>query len=151
MPVVFIATGQARDAEMAARIARHRAERPEGWTVVEAPLELGSALASADPAAFVIIDCLTLWVANLRERHGEQAVVELARSVAIAAAARPGKTIAVSNEVGSGIVPFDPDVRAWRDLMGTVNAAWAVVADRAALVVAGRVLPLDRAEDVFHG
>ncbi|MGH9157675.1 MAG: bifunctional adenosylcobinamide kinase/adenosylcobinamide-phosphate guanylyltransferase [Acidimicrobiales bacterium] len=150
-PVVVIATAEARDQEMAARIARHRAQRPSGWITVEAPMELGAALDGADPASFVIVDCLTLWVTNLGEHLDDAEVIERAGAAAAVAAARPGPTVVVSNEVGSGIVPFDPAVRAWRDLLGSVNTTWATVADRVALVVAGRVLPLSRAEDMLHG
>src|SRR5581483_3309661 len=94
-PVVFIATGEAGDEEMAARIARHRAERPADWTTVEEPRELEAALASAPPDACVVIDCLSLWVANVFESGTD--VERRADAVAAAAAARPGRTIAVSN------------------------------------------------------
>lgn len=149
-PVVFIATAQPGDDEMAERIARHRAERPPQWFTIEAPLDLEGAIRAADPQAFVIVDCLTLWVTNLNELPPEE-VLERASVAAMAAAPRPGRTVAVSNEVGSGIVPFDPVVRAWRDLLGSVNAIWSAAADRAALVVAGRALPLARAEELLDG
>jgi len=150
-PVVVVVTGEARDDEMAARIARHQAERPPGWATVRAPIDLAAAISAARRDAFVIVDCLTLWVANLAARHGDDEVLTLARRTADLAAARPAPTVAVSNEVGSGIVPFDPAVRAWRDLLGSVNAIWATAADRAALVVAGRVVRLERAEEVLGG
>src|SRR5581483_4360528 len=92
-PVVFVATGEARDEEMAVRIERHRAERPRAWTTVEEPLRLREAIEAAPPEACVVVDCLTLWVANLLER-GE----EPGDDVAAVAAARGGRTIAVSNE-----------------------------------------------------
>jgi adenosylcobinamide kinase / adenosylcobinamide-phosphate guanylyltransferase len=139
--VVFVATGEAGDEEMAARIERHRAERPATWTTVEAPVDLEGALRSVDPHAFVIVDCLTLWVTNLGEKPDGE-VLEAARAAVTVAAGRPGATVAVSNEVGSGVVPLGADVRRWRDLLGSVNACWVAAADRAALVVAGRVLPL---------
>lgn len=150
-PVVVIATAEARDDEMAARIARHRAERPTAWETIEAPLDLTGAFAAAGPDAFVVIDCLTLWVANLAERHDDGEVLARARTAVAAAAGRPAPTVAVSNEVGSGIVPVDPAVRAWRDLLGGVNAMWAAAAERVALVVAGRALLLPRAEDLLDG
>jgi adenosyl cobinamide kinase/adenosyl cobinamide phosphate guanylyltransferase len=149
-PVVLVVTAEAGDAEMEERIARHRAERPAGWATVEAPVDLAAALAAADPDATVILDCLTLWLSNLRERS-EPEILDAARRAAGVAAARPGLTIVVTNEVGSGIVPFDPEVRRWRDLLGTVNAIWVEAADRAALVVAGRALPLLPAEAVLGG
>jgi len=136
-PVVFVATGEARDEEMAVRIERHRAERPRAWTTVEEPLRLREAIEAAPPEACVVVDCLTLWVANLLER-GE----EPGDDVAAVAAARGGRTIAVSNEVGLGVVPATPVGRAYRDVLGRVNAAWADAADEAWLVVAGKRLRL---------
>jgi adenosyl cobinamide kinase/adenosyl cobinamide phosphate guanylyltransferase len=142
-PVTVVATGQAGDAEMAERIARHRAARPAGWETVEEPLELAAALDAADGDAFVVVDCLTLWVSNLLERGLDDARVEArARAAAAAAATRPAPTVAVSNEVGAGIVPADPLSRRYRDLLGQVNAAWAAAADQALLLVAGRAVPL---------
>ena len=139
-PVVFVATGEARDAEMAERIARHRAERPAGWETVEEPLALAAALAAAPGDSCVVVDCLSLWVANLLER-GEEAE-EAAAGAAAVAAARPGATIAVSNEVGLGIVPATPLGRRYRDVLGRVNAIWADAAAETFLVVAGRRLRL---------
>jgi adenosyl cobinamide kinase/adenosyl cobinamide phosphate guanylyltransferase len=138
-PVVFVATGQARDAEMAERIARHRAERDPAWRTVETPGDLAGALACAPAQACVIVDCLTLWVAN-RLEAGEAEVVRLAGEAARLAAAREGPTIAVSNEVGMGLVPATPVGRLYRDVLGRVNAVWAEAATEAALVVAGRPL-----------
>lgn len=145
-PVVFVATGAAGDAEMADRIARHRAERPAAWTTREAPLELEAALAGEAPEACLLVDCLSLWVANLLERGDADGEVEAhAARAASVAAGRPGPTIAVTNEVGMGIVPMHPLGRRYRDVLGRVNATWADAAERAELVVAGRVLPLERA------
>ena len=142
-PVTVVATGQARDAEMAERIARHRAARPAGWRTVEEPLELEAALAAAGGDACVVVDCLTLWVSNLLEQGLTDAEVDdRARSAASAAVARAAPTVAVSNEVGSGIVPADPLSRRYRDLLGQVNAVWAAEAGQALLLVAGRALPL---------
>lgn len=141
-PVVFIATAEAHDAEMAARIARHRAERDLAWATVEAPVDLAGALAAAPEEACVVVDCLTVWVANLLDR-GDAEVERLAVEAAGLAALRPGRTIAVSNEVGMGVVPASAVGRRYRDLLGRVNAVWAERAAAAALVVAGRPLWLD--------
>ena len=141
--VVFVATGEARDAEMAERIARHRAERDEGWSTVEAPVDVAAALSSASADACVIVDCLSLWVANLLERGlDENAVLGLAAEAAGLAAARPAPTIAVTNEVGMGVVPEYALGRHYRDVLGRVNATWVDFAAEAALVVAGRTLSL---------
>jgi adenosylcobinamide kinase / adenosylcobinamide-phosphate guanylyltransferase len=149
-PVTFVATAEARDQEMAERIARHRSARPKGWRTVEEPLDLRAAVAQADGDVCLVVDCLSLWVANLLERGwGEEAIEEEARAVAALAAARAPLTVAVTNEVGMGIVPTTPLGRSYRDLLGRVNAAWAASAAEAALVVAGRLLPLARPEDVF--
>jgi len=142
-PVTVVATGQARDAEMAERIARHRAARPAGWETVEEPLELAAALGARGRDTFVVVDCLTLWVSNLLERGLTDAEVDArARAAAATAAARTAPTVAVSNEVGSGIVPAEPLARRYRDLLGQVNAVWAAAADRSLLLVAGRAMAL---------
>jgi adenosylcobinamide kinase / adenosylcobinamide-phosphate guanylyltransferase len=141
--VVFIATAEAGDDEMASRIERHRGERPQEWTTVEEPVELGRAIASADPDACVVVDCLTLWVANALDRLGAERTETAAIAEAAIAAARPGPTIAITNEVGLGIVPDNPLARTYRDLLGRVNAVWAEAAERSYLVVAGKVVPLE--------
>jgi adenosylcobinamide kinase / adenosylcobinamide-phosphate guanylyltransferase len=135
-PVVFIATGEARDEEMASRIDEHRRERPAGWVTVEEPLDLRGALAATPAGATVVVDCLSLWVANLLEQGQEP------DDLAATAAARPGLTIAVSNEVGLGIVPANELARRFRDMLGRVNAAWVAASDEAYLCVAGRTISL---------
>jgi adenosyl cobinamide kinase/adenosyl cobinamide phosphate guanylyltransferase len=141
-PVVFLATAEAGDEEMAERIASHRAERPAGWRTVEEPLRLCEAVAAADGC--LVVDCLSLWVANALEAAGAEEVERQAERGAAAAAARAGLTIAVTNEVGMGVVPATPLGRAYRDLLGRVNALWADAAESAYLVVAGRTIPLER-------
>jgi adenosylcobinamide kinase / adenosylcobinamide-phosphate guanylyltransferase len=131
-PGVVVATGEAGDDEMADRIARHRAERPSDWTTVEEPLELARVLRAAPADATVVVDCLSLWVAN---GGGSDDAIDAAR-------ARGALTIVVSNEVGLGIVPDNALARAYRDDLGRVNAAWASAADEAYFVVAGRTLRL---------
>jgi adenosylcobinamide kinase/adenosylcobinamide-phosphate guanylyltransferase len=143
-PVVFVATGEARDAEMAERIDRHRLERPSDWATVEAPLDLVGALSAVDSRACVIVDCLSLWVANLLEaRRDERDLHAIAEAAARLAADRDAETIAVSNEVGMGVVPANELGRRYRDALGRVNAIWVDAASRAALVVAGRVIRLE--------
>jgi adenosyl cobinamide kinase/adenosyl cobinamide phosphate guanylyltransferase len=142
--VTFVATAEPRDDEMAARIAAHRLSRPADWATVEEPLDLVGALSAAGDDATVVVDCLSLWAANAIERGDTDAEVEAhAGSAARAAAARLGLTVAVSNEVGLGIVPESPLGRRYRDLLGRVNALWVDAADEASLVVAGRSLRLE--------
>lgn len=149
-PVTFVATAEPRDDEMAARIARHRNTRPAGWDTVEEPLDLAAAIAGAPVPACVIVDCLTLWVANLLERGvGREDVEERAAEASKAAASRAGPVLVVTNEVGSGIVPMHPETRSYRDLMGTVNAIFAREAEHVLLVVAGRALALSSIEEVL--
>jgi adenosyl cobinamide kinase/adenosyl cobinamide phosphate guanylyltransferase len=147
--VVVVATGEARDEEMAERIRRHREERPPGWETIEEAVDLEGALTRAQEDAYVLVDCLTLWVSNLME-HSLTAteIEERARKAATIAAARAGGGVVVSNEVGSGIVPIEASARTYRDSLGAVNAAWSEAADRSLLVVAGRVLALSDPDDV---
>jgi adenosylcobinamide kinase / adenosylcobinamide-phosphate guanylyltransferase len=147
--VVFLATGEARDDEMAARIARHRAERPAQWTTVEEPVRVAEAIAGIDPTACLVVDCLSLWVANLLDDHDAAAIERAADAAARRATARTGTTIVVTNEVGLGVVPATPVGRAYRDVLGRVNATWAQRATEAYFVVAGRLLPLLPAKEVL--
>jgi adenosylcobinamide kinase / adenosylcobinamide-phosphate guanylyltransferase len=141
--VVFIATANAGDEEMRARIARHRAARPGQWRTIETPTDVAGALGAAAADRCLVLDCLSLWVANLLEaQQSEAEIEERAEAVAAQASARAGPTIAVTNEVGLGVVPAAPLGRRYRDLMGRVNTIWAAAAAEALLVVAGRVLAL---------
>jgi adenosylcobinamide kinase / adenosylcobinamide-phosphate guanylyltransferase len=142
--VVVLATAEPRDdGELAARIARHRLERPASWETVEEPLDLVGELARMPEPAFVLIDCLTLWAANALEAGwSDEAIEQAAADAAALAAGRSSPTVAVSNEVGMGIVPATPLGRSFRDLQGRVNTVFAARADRACLVVAGRTLEL---------
>jgi adenosylcobinamide kinase / adenosylcobinamide-phosphate guanylyltransferase len=142
-PVTFIATAQAGDDEMAERIRLHRSERPAEWVTREVPLEVRSAFLDVPPQAAIVLDCLSLWVANLLARGDDPGEIE-SESAALSAlaAGRDALTVAVSNEVGLGIVPATELGRRFRDVLGRVNARWASAAEHAAFVVAGRSLPL---------
>ena len=151
--VVYIATMEASDEELRARIAAHRAQRPDAWHTVEAPLELASALASIESDTCALIDCVSLWVNNrllpLGESPTPEAVDELEAALREEldrlidqARARSGPVIVVSNEVGAGVVPEYPLGRVYRDLLGRTNQQLASAADRAWLLVAGRTLEL---------
>ena len=145
-PVVVVATAEARDEDMADRIRAHREARPAGWETVEAPLGLLAAIDGVREDAFVVLDCLTLWVSNALEEGATGNEVEgEARKLASALAGRAAPSVVVSNEVGLGIVPANELARRYRDLLGRVNTAFAAEAARSFLVVAGRGLPLEEA------
>ncbi|HET9067332.1 MAG TPA: bifunctional adenosylcobinamide kinase/adenosylcobinamide-phosphate guanylyltransferase [Amaricoccus sp.] len=132
----YLATGQAIDDEMAERIALHQSRRPAGWITVEAPLDLAGALAEAPDGQPVLIDCLTIWLGNVLHA-GRDPEAEADRLAA--ALARPrGPWIAVSNEVGLGIIPDNPLARAFADAAGRLNQAVAAAADHVVFMVAGQ-------------
>lgn len=134
---VYLATAEARDGEMAERIARHRAERGTGWQTAEAPLAVTAALAGA-AADVVLLDCLTLWLSNLM-LAGRDAEAETDALLAALAAA-PCPVVLVSNELGLGLVPETPLGRAFRDAQGRLNQRVAAAVPRVTFVAAG--LPL---------
>jgi adenosylcobinamide kinase/adenosylcobinamide-phosphate guanylyltransferase len=140
--VTFIATAQAGDADMAARIARHRAERPPHWRTVEEPYELVAQLRACRAGAdAVVVDCLTLWVSNLMLRgDADDWIVKQGDELAALLSMHSTGVTLVSNEVGEGVHPPTEDGRRFRDLLGTVNQRVAAAADRVILMVAG--LPL---------
>lgn len=135
-PMTYIATAEAGDDEMAARIADHRARRGNHWTTVEEPLELAEALAHADqPGAAVLVDCLTLWLANLMA--AERDIPTEGRRLTDTLEQVEGAVVLVANEVGLGIVPDNPQARAFRDHAGRLNQSIAQVAENAVFVAAG--------------
>ena len=133
---IFIATAEADDEEMAARIARHRAERGAGWTTIEAPLKLAETLnAEARPGRITLVDCLTLWLSNLMQA-GRDIEAEVGR-LANAIGALESPAIFVSNEVGLGIVPETKLGRAFRDAQGRLNRDLAAACDAVVFLAAG--------------
>lgn len=137
-PWIYVATAEARDAEMAERIAVHRTRRETGWQVIEAPHDLALALEIAPAGAAVLVDCLTLWLSNRMLADADvDAEIGLFEE---ALDRRAGTVVLVSNEVGFGIVPDNALARRFRDLQGRLNQRIATRADRVVLVVAG--LPL---------
>lgn len=135
---VMIATAEALDAEMADRIARHRAERGQGWDTLEAPRRLAEAVRNLADGDVAVIDCLTLWLSNLMLDDVDlgSAVAELVSALAASRA----DLIVISNEVGQGIVPDNALARRFRDEAGWANQTLAAAADKVVLVTAG--LPL---------
>lgn len=133
---LYLATAEAGDAEMAARIDRHRADRGAGWLTREEPLALAEALiAEARPGRALLVDCLTLWLSNLmlagREVEGE--IVRLTEAIG----ALRGPVVVVSNEVGLGVVPDNALARAFRDAQGRLNREAARACEAVVFVAAG--------------
>ena len=147
-PVVYLATATAADdEEMQRRIDRHRQSRPSDWTTVEAPLDLPAAVDSVAQDATVLVDCITVWISNLlwtwRDLEAsalQDRVLECVDDLSVAA--RQRQMIAVSNEVGSGVVPSHPVARLFRDVQGLANQRLARAAERVVLVTAGIPLVL---------
>jgi len=138
-PWIYLATGEAGDAEMAARIRHHRELRGEGWRTVEEPLDLAGALRhAAGEGGAILVDCLTLWVSNLMA--GSRDVIAETAQLVAALPQISVPIVFVSNEVGLGIVPDNALARAFRDEAGRVNQAVAAAADRVYFIAAG--LPL---------
>ncbi len=138
--VTFIATAEALDGDMAARIERHRAERPR-WTTIEESRDLVGAIEMADSRHAVVIDCLTMWATNLLlDGRSQDYMLEHSNLAIDSALRRPGPTIAISNEVGLGVVPETELGRNFRDLLGRINQQWFTRASHPFFVVAGMVL-----------
>jgi adenosylcobinamide kinase/adenosylcobinamide-phosphate guanylyltransferase len=139
---VFVATAQALDDEMAQRIARHRGERQANWVTIEEPLALPETLARVE-ADVVLVDCLTLWLANLLLHGDTVADVEAAVGrLAEAASARRGHVVIVTNEVGMGIVPEHALGRLFRDVAGRAHQRLAASADEVYMAMLGLVVRL---------
>ncbi len=145
--VAFVATAEARDADLAARIGRHRAERPPDWSTLEEPMDLPAACLRAGVSAdLVIVDCLTLWVANrMLGGHSDQAILAGGDEMAGVMGERRAAIVLVSNEVGEGVHPPTVDGLRFRDLLGQVNQRVAAAADRVTLMVAGIAVPIKAA------
>jgi adenosylcobinamide kinase/adenosylcobinamide-phosphate guanylyltransferase len=143
---VLIATAEAFDAEMAARIARHAAERDARWHVIEEPLELSTTLRrEAGHDRILVVDCVTLWLGNLllRELDPEAATQSLVETIADLEC----PSIFVSNEVGCGIVPDNALARAFRDAQGSLNQGLARACDAVVVVTAGIAMRLKPGPD----
>lgn len=144
-PVTYIATAQVYDPEFGQRVEHHKNRRPTHWQTVEQPFNLGATLkAHAQAGEVIIVDCLTLWLAqcicpdcdrpeNLSWQHERSALLEALPTLA-------GTILLVSNEVGMGIVPLGEINRQFQDEQGRLNQAIAQLADKVSFVAAG--LPL---------
>jgi adenosylcobinamide kinase/adenosylcobinamide-phosphate guanylyltransferase len=139
----FVATAEPGDAEMEERIRRHKLQRGDGWETVEEPLRLAEAIGGLPGRSVILVDCLTLWLSNLIKAGLDEAALgrEFARFASCARDARV-RVIAVTNEVGQGIVPEGALARRFRDLSGIMNQTAASAADEVYLVSAGIPLKL---------
>ena len=145
--VLFAATAEAGDSDMAERIAAHRRRRPAGWDTVEEPLDLVAALEPrVNDYETVVVDCLTLWVSNLLLRgdsgRGEKEALRQAERLVQLYGRGRASWLLISNEVGLGVVPPTPMGRRFRDTLGSVNQIVARQADKLYLMVAGLAMEM---------
>jgi len=146
LAVTVIATGQARDAEMAARIARHQADRPGHWDTVEQPLYLAEALQqTAGAGQCVLVDCLTLWLLNLLEA-GETVFARERAALLTLLPTLAGEILLVSNEIGLGVIPMGELSRRFVDEAGWLNQDIARLAESVTFIAAGLPLALKHKE-----
>jgi adenosylcobinamide kinase/adenosylcobinamide-phosphate guanylyltransferase len=154
-PVLFVATAQAFDDEMRARISTHKSERPSSWQTLEEPIELAERLgshvashvASRDDCAVIVIDCLTLWVSNVLLSLSDDAdadgiIADRVRTLLAVIRDLRTPTIIVTNEVGLGVVPATALGRRYRDALGRANQLVAAAADEVILLVSGIDVPI---------
>ena len=135
--VTFVATAEPFDDDMRKRIAQHRLDRPD-WPTIEAPLDLGAAISGAPEDDLLLVDCLTVWVGNELHHRGR---IDPS-PVAVALVERVGPSVVITNEVGLGVHPETELGRRYRDDLGRVNQAIAVIATTTLLMVAGKAIRL---------
>jgi len=149
-PVWVIATATAGDVEMATRIERHKSERPKDWITAETRLTLTSVIRKVPDDALVILDCVTMWVANcLLDEFDVVAMEQETAAFLSMASRRKAPVVIVTNEVGLSIVPENELARLYQDMLGRVNQALAQVAERVLFLSAGRVTQLQKIEDIL--
>jgi len=137
---IFIATAEAQDSEMEDRIKRHQSERGEKWMTVEEPLDIVSRISELDKDnTIILIDCLTLWLSNQFMKHGDnhEEIYSRIKELSECLMETKGIVIAVSNEVGQGIVPENSLARGFRDAAGYMNQRIAAFAKKVVIVFAG--------------
>lgn len=135
---VYLATAQVLDEEMTRKISKHRLRRGPEWVLVEAPIHLSPVLAKANTKQIILLDCLTLWLSNLMEAGQD---VEAATTILLTAIENSSaEVIAVSNEIGLGLVPSSALGRKFRDAQGLLNQRFAAAAHNVSFIAAG--LPL---------
>ena len=139
-PRAYIATSQAFDVEMEAKIAKHRQDRGPKWQTIEAPLDIAQALGAVQPDSVILIDCLTLWLSN--QMHAGADIETEISSLLTLLTKSTMPIVCVSNEVGMGLVPDTPLGRRFRDYQGSLNRQVAGKAGLAVFVAAGLPLTL---------
>ncbi len=137
---VYLATAQSHDDEMTGKIASHRARRGAEWQLVEAPLAIAGRFRTFRPDQIILLDCLTLWLSNLMaaKRDIDAEITDLL----VALKTCPAQVVAVSNELGLGLVPTTPLGRAFRDWQGRLNQRVAAEAGAVTFIAAGLPLAL---------
>jgi len=136
--LLYLATAEAKDEEMAQRIAEHKKRRESRWVTVEEPEEVAATLLGQRGGAdCAVVDCLTLWISNLLIRQDEEAVIKKVEELIERLPLLDFQVFLVTNEVGSAIVPDNPLARKFRDLVGWTNQRVAQAADEVVLMVAG--------------
>jgi adenosylcobinamide kinase / adenosylcobinamide-phosphate guanylyltransferase len=156
-PVTFVATcsldadgAGGVDANLAARVGRHRADRPGTWRTVEESVTVHEVVSAAPVDHLVLLDCVTLWVARMvMDAVGEDAAAERADELVAAFQTRQAPVLLVSNEVGLGVHPSSALGSAFRDALGRVNRRLGIAADRSVVLIAGRVVDLTAPSAVF--
>ena len=142
---LYVATAEAKDEEMAKRIAKHRKRRGNQWRTIEEPLELTDALlAQRGKTDCALVDCLTLWISNLLIRHDDKYASEKVEELIEKLPQLDFHLLFVTNEVGWGIVPDNPLARKFRDLAGWTNQRLAQAANEVNLMVAGMPMIIKR-------
>lgn len=132
---IYVATAQAFDDEMRAKIADHKIQRGDGWTTVETPIDVAGALGGRTADEVVLLDCATLWLSNVLLEQRDVAAETAALIAALSAC--PAPVVVVSNEVGHGIVPDNALARQFRNAQGRLNQALSAQAGLAVQVIAG--------------
>lgn len=135
LPMIYVATGRIFDDEVRARVKKHQSRRDNRWTTVEAPLDLGPALATLDANTPVLIDCATMWLSNHLLDGSDITLAQNDLIATLRACSAPW--VMVSNEVGHGIVPDNALARQFREAQGRLNIALAAEAELAVQVIAG--------------
>ena len=134
-PMVYLATAQAHDDEMRAKLARHREARGPGWHTIEEPLDTGRALATIGGDSCVLLDCATMWLSNHLLAKADMAEAQAGLMAGLALCAAP--VVIVSNEVGASVVPENALARRFREEQGRLNQKLAAKAGLVVHVIAG--------------